>query len=93
MSADLPNVGDFARVVGSCSCGALDDCLGDIVLVKHVSAPDWACRCPGCGQTFVGRVVEAFGDLPEECYPHNWLRKLPPDRQALEEIEREVVPA
>lgn len=91
---DLPEVGDFARVVAACPCGGNSDCLGDIVLVKELTGlHDAYCECSTCGHQYHGRVVMAFGEKAGVGYPHSWLRKVSAPRQLLEEIEQQVVPA
>lgn len=93
MSAgELPGPGDFGRIVEGCSCGANDDFRGEVTLVTTVSGPDWACDCPGCGKMYVGRLAYSPQWKPDECYPQAWMRKEPPDRQLVEEIEREAIP-
>jgi hypothetical protein len=94
MSAnELPGPGDFARIVEGCECGAMAECIGEVSLVTAVTDPDWTCDCPVCHRTFVGRVVDSPQWRPHECYPQAWMRKVPPDRQLVEEIEREAIPA
>lgn len=90
---ELPDVGDFGRVVQGCACGGMDDCIGEIALVTSITGDDWACDCPGCHRMIVGELAHSPQWMPGTCYPRQWMRKLPPDRAVLEELEREAVPA
>lgn len=91
MSHELPDVGDFARIVDAC-CMPLRSNKGRVVLVQRITTNEPAsCEC--CGARPSGPMAEVFGEDPRVCWPLHWLRKLPPDRQLLEEIEREVVTA
>lgn len=90
--SELPDVGDFASIVDGHCCGAMSANIGEVVLVTHISPPDHASECPACGDITYGRVARTMDCKADEGYPLTWLRKIPPDRQILEEIEREAVP-
>lgn len=90
--SDHPSAGEFARVVDGCPCGGTSDCVGSIELVLSVDGEDWACDCPVCRRMFLGPIANVAG-APGDCYPLRWLRRVPPERQLLEEIEREAIPA
>lgn len=93
MSPDLPSAGDFARIVDGRCCGAAAANIGEIVLVTHISGPDYASECTACGDVTYGCVARGADCKADEGYPLVWLRKIPPDRAVLEEIEREAIPA
>lgn len=93
MSHELPDVGDFARIVEGRCCGSMASNIGEVVLVTHISPPGFASECMACGNVTYGCVARTMDCKADEGYPLTWLRKLPPDRQLLEEIEREAIPA
>lgn len=93
MSHGLPGAGHFGRIVQGCACGYNDDCVGEVALVTRVTSPDYACECGGCGKPYFGCIAFSPQWKPGDCYPQAWMRKVPPDRQVLEEIEREAIAA
>jgi hypothetical protein len=94
MSAgELPGPGDFARIVDGCECGWNERLIGQVVLVTGVSGPESIAECAHCARRHHGRYVDSPQWGSDDCYPQAWLRKVPPDRQLVEEIEREAIPA
>lgn len=91
--SELPDVGDFARIVEGSCCAAMAENIGDVALVSGITEADWACECGGCGNVYVGRIVRSVQWRPGDGYPHAWMRKVPPPADLVDEVEREAVPA
>lgn len=77
---ELPDAGDLARVVRSCSCPGADGILNFYGFVHElVPAPYNVGRYENCGALwYVGMaaIIEITGHLGT--LPREWLRKVPP---------------
>jgi hypothetical protein len=98
MSAnELPGPGEFGRIVKVCPCGGMRDRLGRVLLVTAVIVPPEgyaaSAKCSSCGVSTPSTLVAFAGCDDDECFPRQWLRREPPMRELLEEIEREAIPA